>query len=323
MTFVSSQDGFVLGQVSCAATLCYGLAKTTDAGRSWTFVADLPMAPQQNQPITKVRFADAHDGWAFGPQLWSTHDGGLSWHQLATTTHAFDVEASAGLVYVLAAGCSTDACSAPAKLLKATVASDAFAAVPGAAPIGSAGQLALHGKAVWVFGGAQGAGASYLSSPDGVTWQRRSDPCPQGSDPSTLGGIAPVTATTVYLLCASNPGAGSETKVVLLSTDGGATAHATAAAPARGGISSSIAAASASVVAVSAQSGASWIYRSGDAGRSWVSAFEKGDGGLGVEDLGFTTSTQGVAIYGTPGNGNPSLLLMTRNAGATWAPVTF
>jgi photosystem II stability/assembly factor-like uncharacterized protein len=297
--------------------------KTTNAGHSWTFVADLPVAPANDQPITKVRFADARDGWAFGPQLWATHDGGMSWHQLATTMHAFDVEASAGLVYLLAAGCSTDSCSAPVKLLKAPVGSDAFAAVPGAAPVGTVGELALHAKAVWVFGGAQGAGASYLSSPDGVSWQRHSDPCPQGSNPSSLAGVAPVTASTVYLLCASDPGAGSETKVVLLSTDGGATAHATAAAPDRGGLANGIAAASASVAAVSAQSGASWIYRSGDAGHTWSSAFEKGDGGLGIEDLGFTTSTQGVAVYGTPGNGNPSQLLMTRDAGATWAPVTF
>jgi photosystem II stability/assembly factor-like uncharacterized protein len=323
VTFVSSEDGFVLGQVACRGTLCYGLAKTVDAGDSWTFVADLPMAPVQNQPITKVRFANARDGWAFGPQLWATHDGGVSWHQLATTTHAFDVEASAGLVYLLAAGCSTDSCATPAKLLKAAVASDTFAAVAGATPIGNSGQLALHGKAVWVFGGAQGSGPSYLSSTDGVSWQRRANPCPQGTGPSSLAGIAPATTSTVYLLCASDPGAGSETKAVLLSTDGGATVHLTAAAPARGGIASGIAAASASVVAVGAQSGASWIYRSGDAGRTWASAFEKGDGGLGIADLGFTTSTQGVAIYGTPGNGNPSQLLMTRDAGGTWAPVTF
>jgi len=273
--------------------------------------------------MTKVRFANARDGWAFGPQLWATHDGGVSWHQLATTTHAFDVEASAGLVYLLESGCSTDSCAAPAKLLKAGVASDTFAAVAGALPIGTSGQLALHGKAVWVFGGAQDSGPSYLSSTDGVSWQRRANPCPQGSGPSSLAGIAPATTSTVYLLCASDPGAGSETKVVLLSTDGGATVHATAAAPARGGIAGGIAAASASVVAVGAQSGASWIYRSSDAGRTWASAFEKGDGGLGIEDLGFTTSTQGVAIYGTPGNGNPSQLLMTHDAGGTWAPVTF
>ena len=273
--------------------------------------------------MTKVRFANARDGWAFGPQLWATHDGGVSWHQLATTTHAFDVEASAGLVYLLESGCSTDSCAAPAKLLKAGVASDTFAAVAGALPIGTSGQLALHGKAVWVFGGAQDSGPSYLSSTDGVSWHRRANPCPQGSGPSSLAGIAPATTSTVYLLCASDPGAGSETKVVLLSTDGGATVHATAAAPARGGIAGGIAAASASVVAVGAQSGASWIYRSSDAGRTWASAFEKGDGGLGIEDLGFTTSTQGVAIYGTPGNGNPSQLLMTHDAGGTWAPVTF
>jgi len=206
-------------------------------------------------------------------------------------------------------------------LFRAAIGSDSFAAVPGATMTATAGELALHGKAVWVVGATPGT--AYLSSSDGNSWRKHANPCPQGADPSSLTAIAPVTATTLYLLCAADPGAGSETKLVLLSTDGGATAHQTAAAPDRGGIASGLAAASASVVAVSAQSGASWIYRSGDAGATWASSFMQGDGGLGITDLGFTTATQGVAIYGTPGNGNPSKLLMSRDAGATWAAVTF
>jgi photosystem II stability/assembly factor-like uncharacterized protein len=321
VTFVSPQDGFVLGQVTCRGTLCYGLAKTTDAGHSWTFVADLPVAPANNQPITKVRFADARDGWAFGPQLWATHDGGVSWHQLAQAGPVADVEAAAGVVYALAATCGAEPCAGGGRLSRAAVATDAWAAVPGIA-VKPNGTIALHGQSVWVASGGE-SGVVFVTSADGARWHVLADPCPQGSGPSSLAGVAPVTASTVYLLCASDPGAGSETKLVLLSTDGGATAHATVTAPARGGLAGGIAAASASVVAVSAQSGASWIYRSADAGRTWNSAFEKGDGGLGIEDLGFTTSSQGVAIYGTPGNGNPSLLLMTRDAGATWSPVTF
>jgi photosystem II stability/assembly factor-like uncharacterized protein len=206
-------------------------------------------------------------------------------------------------------------------LFRAAIGSDSFAAVPGATMTATAGELALHGKAVWVVGATPGT--AYLSSSDGNSWRKHANPCPQGADPSSLTAIAPVTATTLYLLCAADPGAGSETKLVLLSTDGGATAHQTAAAPDRGGIASGLAAASAGVVAVSAQSGASWIYRSGDAGATWASSFMQGDGGLGITDLGFTTATQGVAIYGTPGNGNPSKLLMSRDAGATWAAVTF
>ena len=108
-----------------------------------------------------------------------------------------------------------------------------------------------------------------------------------------------------------------------MSLDGGATTHLTPSAPANGGIAGMIAAAGDSVVAVSAASGATLIYRSPDVGLTWATPFNKGDGGRGITDLGFTTSTQGVAIYGRPGDGEPSQLLMTRNAGASWAPVSF
>jgi photosystem II stability/assembly factor-like uncharacterized protein len=322
VTFVSAQTGFVLGQLPCAAKVCYGLATTTDAGRTWSFGGDLPMAPQQDQPITKVRFADATNGWAFGPQLWSTHDAGKSWHQLTATSQVFDVEASAGLVYLLGSSCGAGtACATPAKLFRAAVGSDSFAAVPGATMTATAGQLALHGKAVWVVGATPGT--AFVSSSDGASWRKHASPCPQGAGPSSLTGVAPVTSTTVFLLCASDPGAGSESKLVLWSTDGGSTAHQTAAAPDRGGLASGFAAASASVVAVSAQSGATYIYLSRDAGATWASPFTNGDGGVGITDLGFTTPTQGVAIYGTPGNGQLSQLLMSRDAGASWAAATF
>ena len=322
VTFVSSQTGFVLGQVPCPTNLCYGLATTTDGGRTWRFVANLPMPPQQDQPVTKVRFADPRDGWVFGPQLWATHDGGVSWHQLTTPAQVSDVEASAGLVYALSTSCSLS-CSAPAKLLRAPVTSDAFVAVAGATLTTTSGWIALHGKSVWVLGGTVGPGVTYIWSQDGSSWASPADPCPTGSEPSYLVEVAPVTTTTVYLLCSADPGAGSETKIVMLSTDGGVTAHVTPGAPAQGGLADDLAAASSSVVAVSAHSGASWIYRSADAGHTWGSAVEKDDGGMGFYDLGFTTTTQGVVVHGTPGNGNPSQLLMTRDAGATWTPVTF
>jgi photosystem II stability/assembly factor-like uncharacterized protein len=133
-----------------------------------------------------------------------------------------------------------------------------------------------------------------------------------------------VTTTSVYLLCAGDAGAGSVTKAVLYSTDGGVHGTPTTAAPSRGGDSSGITAASTAVVVVPAMSGASELYRTADGGHTWATVLQKGDGGVGYFDVGFTTATQGVAVYGYPGRGDaPSQLLITRDAGATWAAVTF
>ena len=112
---------------------------------------------------------------------------------------------------------------------------------------------------------------------------------------------------------------------MLFSTDAGA--HATPAksdAP-RGGDTDAgdFAAASVSVVAIAARSGASWVYRSADGGNSWQTPLHVGDGGAGYFDLGFTTSAQGVVVYGQPAGPVSSKLLMTRDAGATWVPVGF
>jgi hypothetical protein len=50
------------------------------------------------------------------------------------------------------------------------------------------------------------------------------------------------------------------------------------------------------------------------------------DGGSGLTDLGFTTSSQAVVIHGRPpfGQGNPPAeLLMSTDAGASWHSLTF
>jgi hypothetical protein len=55
----------------------------------------------------------------------------------------------------------------------------------------------------------------------------------------------------------------------------------------------------------------------------WAAPLTQGDGGRGYNDVGFTTATQGVAIHGSPSAPDPAALFMTRDAGATWAPVAF
>ncbi|HMK62558.1 MAG TPA: hypothetical protein VK386_02970, partial [Acidimicrobiales bacterium] len=60
-----------------------------------------------------------------------------------------------------------------------------------------------------------------------------------------------------------------------------------------------------------------------DGGTSWTTAETYDDGGIGFNDLGFTTSTQGVVIHGVPGPpaNVVSQLLMTTDGGASWSVV--
>ena len=322
VTFVSATQGFVLGAQTCATGTCTTLASTVDGGSTWTFAAAVPAAITGSSPaVSKVRFATKNDGWAFGPQLWSTHDGGRTWTHETTPGPVSDVEASGGVAYALEASCGTEPCVQGDHLLTTPVSSDAWTAISGPKLADGPGSLAPHGNTVWVV--VNGGGTSTFDTVvGGSSWHRLPNPCAAAGADLALVGVAPVSTAQLFELCAGDPGAGSETKVVLFSSDGGAQATATSAAPARGGIASGIAAASAAVVAVPAASGASYVYRSADGGHTWGTPLSQGDGGVGYFDVGFTTATQGVAVYGNPAQGNSSLL-MTRDGGATWKPVTF
>jgi photosystem II stability/assembly factor-like uncharacterized protein len=269
-----------------------------------------PSLVGDNPAVSKVRFATPLDGWAFGPQLWATHDGGKSWRQINEPQPVSDLEAAAGVAYALIGD----------QLLRTPVSADTWREVR---QVGESAMIALHGHAIWVVQGGGPGATKLLVSADGATWQTLPDPCASLQSDWTLSAVAPVTASQLFLLCGGGVGAGSESKTVLYSADAGRTTKATATDPPRGGVASGFAAASDSVVAIAAVSGASEVYRSGDAGKSWQMPLQQGDGGFGYYDVGFTTPTQGVAIYGRPGQPNTPHpeLLMTRDAGATWSVV--
>ena len=60
--------------------------------------------------VTGLRFLNATYGWAFGPELWATDDGGERWHQVNTgDASVTDLETASGRAFALFADCAPPA----------------------------------------------------------------------------------------------------------------------------------------------------------------------------------------------------------------------
>ncbi len=315
VTFVSTSTGFVLGSYPCGSAHCLALGRTADGGHTWTAMPRAPMAPAQGDGsggVRSLRFADANDGWAFGPELWSTHDGGATWRRQTLPGDAAggqvqSLEAAAGFAHAAVAGSgAVHLATTPSSRDAWTVSSTSMTI--GAGPVPQA-RVTLDGGAGWaimvnrtVIGGARLSGGQWAS------WQ---PPC------GSAGGSAAVAASTttrLYAVCVEGTWTGPSVSVHLYtSSDAGSTfqRNATAMPTSDAG---AIAAAS-GVVAVGTGSA---IEASFNGGASWATVYS-GSAVLAGE-LGFTTSTQGVAVVG---QGTSTQLLMTYDGGHHWSAASF
>jgi hypothetical protein len=109
VTFIGPDTGWVIGpggtSGSCAnanPTICMSVVRTQDGGQSWRGIP----APDTND-VTGIRFLNQQYGWAYGPQLWSTQDGGQHWNLVNTgTQQVIDLETAGSQAYALFATCA-------------------------------------------------------------------------------------------------------------------------------------------------------------------------------------------------------------------------
>jgi hypothetical protein len=114
---------WTLGSASCSNPPCTSIVRTADGGR--TFVGT--PAPRTRN-VSQLRFADSLDGFAYGPQLWVTHDGGRNWHQVAVSGQVTELAASLGQVYAIVTNPSTGT----GELLHTPASRDAWSVLPAA-----------------------------------------------------------------------------------------------------------------------------------------------------------------------------------------------
>ena len=319
-TFVAANDGWVLGKGTCSSGSCAAIMRTGDAGRTWTPIpapaaSIVPGGGQGAPGISRLRFADARNGWAYGPDLWATHDGGVTWNRLTVSGLPADaavvaLEAGNGSVHTVAFdGQGYRVASSP-------VGTDDFRlsavrVAVGAGPVPSV-QLVLSGAAGWLLENDRTVvGGARLVNGTWAAWQ---PPCMNVVGPAYLAASSPTELAAACDVGLWSSPTGSH---LFVSHDGGSTfAEAATAVPLT--MTSQISAASASVTVVGGTDATGDVLvATFDSGRTWSVVARLGTADL--VDLGFTTPTQGVLIA-TSGDA-PATFWMTRDGGGTWSVV--
>jgi hypothetical protein len=340
VTFIGPNTGAVIGQAgtagSCASRYCTSLAGTTDYGQRWFGVSAPPTgAPDGASGVGQLRFLNEQYGWAFGPQLWMTDNGGAHWKQEQTGgMRVTDLETANGHAFALFATCTGSGqefgadCSG-FSLYTSAAGSDQWQRVPGPTADLSRAGTGQPGSASLVLAGSQGyllapSGELFTGPLTGAAWtiadvQAPCAPGPPGPEGQPTGALLAAGSDHLFLVCtsATNAAGDSQTKIVMQSSTGGASWSTAGDAPSAG-IATSVAAAQGNVVVLATDSG---LYLSGNNGSSWQQA-ETGPAGAaagkrGFSYVGMTSSTNGVALPA-----DPSLheVFTTTDGGSAWQP---
>jgi len=335
VSFVSDDDGWVLGAATCSTGWCTVLLHTTDRGGHWKTVAALPGPFNESRAdgVNELRFADVRNGFAFGPGLWVTHDGAEHWNEVHLRGGVLALATTDRAAYVLVAPCwpFTRPCTTPATLYRSRVGSNTWRRVLNVASV-QGGQLALHGSAVYFL--AETARWYLLASPNGTTFTRFGDPCRAarsgvGNSPTSIA-VSPAGRLAVVCSGAYVAG-GSEVKQVYVSANGDKTYREVGEPPSEGDAGGELVAPGDTTLLMTALSGAGFVFRTTGTDRTWTTPLSSDDGGAGFYDLGFSDATDGAVIHAPAQiaetiTANPpahlGTLYLTNDGGRSWYPLS-
>jgi len=331
-SFVSASAGWLLAtpcanQVQTCRTIV--VRKTVDGGRTWAAVHAPDAAPAdifQGSPpanaVGTILFTSARAGWAFGPALWQTRDGGLTWRKMrGPGGPVLDLGVAEDRVLAVTGRCGVDYPACSFRVYSAAAGSDDWWAIPGA--VGTAAnsvRLAVSGGVGYVFAVMADLGRPQLIAgpvSGAVHWRSLPNPCRFAGS----GALAASPGGWLFLACGGAPGAGNQLKTAWLSGDGGRT-WLQVASPPFGGYLGGASMSPGGTIFLSGER--MDVYISWDRGRSWHESpsLENAAGlaGAGFPLVGLTvTDTRGFAFQeGT----FPQQVWLSRDGGRHWTPVT-
>jgi hypothetical protein len=339
-TFVGLETGWVIGQAGvpgqrCATQYCTSVARTDNAGHSWYGVpAPAAGTPDGASGVSQIRFLNTEDGWAFGPQLYATHDGGGHWTAVGTGgQRVIALETAGTRAFAIFATCGGTGPDFAARctsfsLYSTPAAQNSWALVsPAVTGLGNGGQAA---SASLVLTSSRG----YLLAPDGTlysgpvsgtgSWQQAasgragSASCGTGTaqpDGQPAGAMLAAASPVSLALACAVPAASGGGAAVFSSADGGATWQASGSVA--GSTVTSVAAQPGGEIIVATTGG---LQVSQDSGATWQPAPSSGAATAagpagGFRFVGMTGSRQGVAV---PENPAEHAVWFTFTGGQSW-----
>jgi photosystem II stability/assembly factor-like uncharacterized protein len=338
LSWLTPQRGWVLGEAACGPGTCSYVIGTANGGKTWheTGQVRAPIAtPATTGGVSEVRFATARTGWAFGPDLFRTTDGGRTWSRQPVPGHGKQVLSLATGplgTYAVVSPCAwgTGLCSQqPLSLWRSlTPAGGVWVKVPLNLPANISADVAVHGATVYVVdpvaNPSTGKESFYASTLAGLpgTFAARPVPCDIATD-VLLTQVVPVSARRVAMLCVGNATIYDATKSVYVSDDTGRTDRY-AGTTGLYGIGSQLAASPSGNLAVASVSRGSYMYINDGHGTAWTEVINQSDnGGIGWNDITYVTGNEAWVVYApadaAPGSGE---LMVTRDGGRTWQQVS-
>ena len=261
---------------------CGEILLTTDGGSHFSSVGapHASLSSDPNRPgYSQIRFADADNGFAFGPDLYATHDGGRTWTSVDVGGSVIDLAISNGTAYAIVDVSNSGA--AGERLMRSPVSADEWTVVPAAGDV--SGGLWVQGSDLFVQSGVgNGIGSDVLVSHDSGASFR--------SYPSPTAGLGCQYQEPVPPVLWAHCDTGTESGM-WRSTDGAAQFET--AMPSAGlslPNSATFAAASDTTAVVGYQQ----LYRTDDGGQTYSPVGPKDV--VAWSYLGFTDDTHGVAL---------------------------
>lgn len=274
-TAISELNWWMLGDAPCSSPPCTSIVRTTDGGRTFVGIpAPRPQDPAGSDRVSQLRFADPRDGFAYGPGLWVTHDGGAHW-QSQSNGRINELAIGGGYVYAIEV---TNQSTGAGQLLRSPIGDTRSWQNLTAAGNAYAG-LWVHGSDV-LLEDQTGSGQQFeISHDSGTTFTRYPVP------PSVACQFEEPEPPVIWAHCATGMMSGT-----WRSTDGGQHFARMTGTPE---LPNSAAFGSASTT--TAVVGFQQLYRTTDGGASWT----KSTGPVGIsawQYIGFTDPTHGVAL---------------------------